>query len=148
MMRMTLSLEAKILMAFIAWGLVLLGAGWFAVSSGRAYLASDARVDRLHETERALMALQISLRSAESGQRGFLITGRPEYLRPYVIARGDIDRELDQTLGLIADQAEALSHVPGNQWQCSPPTCPASRGGRGARERWLWRRPPYRRNRC
>src|SRR5437667_8769715 len=106
MMRMTLSLEAKILMAFIAWGLVLLGAGWFAVSSGRAYLASDARVDRLHETERALMALQISLRSAESGQRGFLITGRPEYLRPYLTTRGDIDRELDETLNLIADQAE------------------------------------------
>jgi hypothetical protein len=39
-MRHGISLERKILLAFLAGGAILLGAGWFAVSSGRAYLAA------------------------------------------------------------------------------------------------------------
>ena len=67
-----LSLERKILIAFVAGGLLLLGAGWFAVDSGRAYLAADGKADRLRDAERALLAVELSLREIESGQRGYL----------------------------------------------------------------------------
>ena len=71
-----LSLEKKILLAFVAGGLLLLGAGWFVVSNGRAYLAAEEQADHLRDAERALLAVELSLRGAESGQRGYLLTGR------------------------------------------------------------------------
>ena len=73
-MRNGVSLERKVLLGFIAGGAILLGAGWFAVSSGRAYLAGDALTDRLHDAQRALLALELSLSDTESGARGYLLT--------------------------------------------------------------------------
>jgi diguanylate cyclase (GGDEF)-like protein len=103
-----LSLEKKILLAFVVGGLLLLCAGWFAAESGRAYLAADAQADSLRDAERALLAVELSLRGAESGQRGYLLTGRHEYLGPYERALQDIGGQLDVTRGLLAEQAEAL----------------------------------------
>jgi diguanylate cyclase (GGDEF)-like protein len=103
-----LSLEKKILLAFVASGLLLLGAGWFAVQSGRAYLAADAQADRLREAERSLLAVELSLRGAESGQRGYLLTGRLEHLGPYRRALEDIGGQLEATRALLAEQPEAL----------------------------------------
>jgi CHASE3 domain sensor protein len=108
-MRHGISLERKILLAFLAGGAILLGAGWFAVSSGRAYLTGDALTDRLHDAQRALLALELSLREAESGARGYLLTGKQEYLRPYERASGEIDRQTALDLsGLIAAADEAM----------------------------------------
>ena len=108
-MRHGVSLERKILLAFIAGGAILLGAGWFAVSSGRAYLAGDALTDRLHDAQRALLALELSLSEAESGARGYLLTGRQDYLRPYERALGEIDRQMEEARGLLAEQPEAVA---------------------------------------
>ena len=105
----TLSVEKKILMAFIAAVLLLLAAGWFAVESGRAYLAAEAEADRLRDAERAVLAVELSLRRAESGERGYLLTGRQEYLRPYERAIEDIGAQMDETHELLADQPEALA---------------------------------------
>jgi diguanylate cyclase (GGDEF)-like protein len=109
-MHRKLSLERKILVAFVGAGLVLLGAGWFAVDSGRAYLAADAQADRLREAERALLAVELSLRGAEAGQRGYLLTGREEYLRPYVRAFEEIGGQIVQARELLAEQPEALQY--------------------------------------
>jgi diguanylate cyclase (GGDEF)-like protein len=103
------SVEKKILAAFIAGVLLLLGAGWFAVESGRAYLAAEAEADRLRDAERAVLAVELSLRRAESGERGYLLTGRQEYLRPYERAIEDIGAQMDETRELLADQPEALA---------------------------------------
>ena len=108
-MRKGLSLERKILLAFVAGGAILLGAGWFAVSSGSAYLAGDALTDRLHEAQRALLALELSLSDAESGARGYLLTGKQEYLRPYERALGEIDRQMEEARELLSDQPEAVA---------------------------------------
>ena len=104
----TLSLERKILLAFVAGGLLLIAAGWFAVDSGRAYLAAEAEADRLRDAERAVLAVEVSLRRAESGQRGYLLTGRQEYLRPYERAIEDIGAQMQETRELLADKPEAI----------------------------------------
>ena len=103
-----LSLEKKILLAFVAGGLLLLGAGWFAVESGRAYLDADGKADRLRDTERALLAVELSLRGAESGQRGYLLTGREDYLVPYARALDDIGGQIAEARELLAEQPEAM----------------------------------------
>ena len=104
-----LSLERKILLAFVAGGVLLLAAGWFAVDSGRAYLAAEAEADRLRDAERAVLAVELSLRRAESGQRGYLLTGRQEYLRPYERAIEDIGAQMQETRELLSDQPEAMA---------------------------------------
>lgn len=102
-MRVRASPESLILAAFVV-GAVLLGiTSWFAVSSGRAFLESDARMDRLHEAERALTSLMLSVRSAESGQRGYIVTGRQEYLDPYRQAQSDAPRHLADARRLLFD---------------------------------------------
>ena len=103
-----LSLEKKILLAFVAGGLLLLGAGWFAVESGRAYLAADAKADRLRDAEHALLAVELSLRGAEAGQRGYLLTGQEEYLAPYLRALEDIGGQIVEVRELLAEQPEAM----------------------------------------
>jgi diguanylate cyclase (GGDEF)-like protein len=107
-MHPTFSLERKILFAFIGAGLLLAAAGWFAVDSGRAYLAADAQADKLRDAERALLALELSVRGAESGQRGYLLTGREEHLRPYVRALEEIGGEIVEAREALAEEPEAL----------------------------------------
>ena len=108
-MRKGVSLERKVLLAFVAGVAILLGAGWFAVTSGRAYLAGDALTDRLHDAQRALLALELSLSEAESGSRGYLLTGKQDYLRPYERALGEIDRQMEEARDLLAEQPEAVA---------------------------------------
>jgi hypothetical protein len=108
-MRIKLSLEKKILVAFVAGGALLLCAAWFVVSNGRAYLAAEEQADRLRDAERALLAVELSLRGAESGQRGYLLTGREDYLGPYERALDDIGRQMDEARTLLAERPEALA---------------------------------------
>src|SRR2546429_462241 len=104
-----LSLEKKILLAFVAGGLLLLGAGWFVVSNGRAYLAAEEQADHLRDAERALLAVELAVRGAESGQRGYLLTGREDYLLPYERALDDIGRQMEEARTLLAEKPEALA---------------------------------------
>jgi len=102
-MRLRPSAEILILLAFAA-GIALLGAtAWFALTSGRAYLDSDARSDRLHEGERALTALLLTVRAAESGARGYVLTGRAEYLDPYRNVHDDAAAHLADLRRLLPD---------------------------------------------
>ena len=43
------------------------------------------------------------LKDAETGQRGYLLTGRDEYLEPYRAARAEIDTALDKLRSLTSD---------------------------------------------
>jgi PAS domain S-box-containing protein len=45
-----------------------------------------------------------TVKDAETGQRGYLLTGRPEYLKPYQNAIGQIDKELQELRDLTRGQ--------------------------------------------
>ena len=58
--------------------------------------------------------LMSSLKDAETGQRGYLLTGRETYLEPYNNARADVPGELQELRRLTADnprQLELLSQI-------------------------------------
>jgi CHASE3 domain sensor protein len=55
------------------------------------------------------LALELSLSDAESGARGYLLTGKQEYLRPYERALGEIDRQAEDARTLLAEQPEAVA---------------------------------------
>src|SRR4051794_10921781 len=71
-------------------------------------------VRRSQEAIAAVDALAATVREAESGQRGFLLTGRDAYLAPYLNARGRVPRLSQRLLDLAADvpaQKERLQQL-------------------------------------
>lgn len=72
--------------------------------------AFNDQVERSQQVRRAAGALLQALVDAETGQRGFLLTGRPEFLEPYSRADRSVPEHIDElerlTLGdpLLEDQ--------------------------------------------
>ncbi|MDM7956255.1 response regulator [Blastomonas sp.] len=69
---------------------LFVGIAFFVISAGVAYLnianirASDAEIRRTHTVLTTLDDLLAATLDAETGQRGYLLTGRQNYLAPYV----------------------------------------------------------------
>jgi len=81
-----------------------------------AYFGAVSQMDRLVTLGRArleLVRLLARVTDAESGQRGYLITGRPEYLDPYRFAAEDASKGLNSLERMYAqvgaDDAERRS---------------------------------------
>ena len=67
---------------------------------------NDAWVDHTHQAISSLRKVQALVGDAETGQRGYLITGDKLFLRPYTEARDGLDGELATLRTLIADNPE------------------------------------------
>jgi diguanylate cyclase len=69
-------------------GLLVINATLLIVNAA-ATMESHAEYARAYEVKRALNTFQSVLTAAESGQRGYLLTGQAGYLEPYYRAAGD-----------------------------------------------------------
>jgi PAS domain S-box-containing protein len=67
---------------------------------------NDAWVDHTHQVIASLRKVQSLVVDAETGQRGYLITGVKLFLRPYTEAVDGLDGELATLRGLIADNPD------------------------------------------
>jgi PAS domain S-box-containing protein len=73
---------------------LLLVSAWLTLRMVAGVRAAD-RLDRLvREENGAADTLLSTLKDAETGQRGYLLTGEPEFLTPYIGARARIDADL------------------------------------------------------
>lgn len=68
----------------------------------RALSASAAEIARSDAAVRALYALQAQLLSADAGFRGFVLTGRAEFLEPFHHARNEHDKDLKRAAAVLA----------------------------------------------
>lgn len=84
--------------------LVTIG-GMIAYQANKASQAYNDAVDRSYRTIQALGRLKSTLQDAETGQRGYLLTGKRSYLEPYQSA-------LAKTSDMLADAAAALRGDP------------------------------------
>jgi PAS domain S-box-containing protein len=73
---------------------VLLAAGMMAEHAVRQLASVSDAVVRAKELELSLERLLSTLRDAETGQRGYLLSGDEEYLVPYDVALGEIDTRM------------------------------------------------------
>jgi len=64
---------------------------------------SADRVSHTHKVKEALFEVRSALKDAETGQRGFIITGADRYLEPYTAALKVVDRYMQDARDLIAD---------------------------------------------
>ncbi len=81
----------------LALPLALLAAATVLVINETSHASSMAALSRLQQRAEATVRLQSVLRrllDAESGQRGYMLTGRKVYLEPYARAAADTQREL------------------------------------------------------
>ena len=72
---------------------------------------SQADVGHTHEVMETAQGLFSSIQDAETGQRGFLLTGREDYLDPWRSATRKIPDELSRLRRLVADNPEQIERV-------------------------------------
>ena len=87
--------NSLLLLAFIISVAVLIGAG--LLNHASLGLLTEARTDTAHskETLGALESTVTTLLDAETGQRGYLLTGRQAYLEPYTAATSEVQSRLE-----------------------------------------------------
>jgi CHASE3 domain sensor protein len=103
----TSSLKAELLptrliylfVGFVLLVAIIMGAGWLAnVQETNAY-----RLRHTLEVQKSIGRTFSLLQDAETGQRGYLLTGERDYLDPFAKADAQIDQELDRLDRLVAD---------------------------------------------
>jgi len=101
---------ARFIALVVAPALVILSA-LMLLSAMRAVQSSQHEVERSYETRVQIQRVFSLLQDAETGQRGFVITGREDFLEPYDRATGGIQSQLavlDRLFEDKPDQARRL----------------------------------------
>ncbi|HWE62482.1 MAG TPA: ATP-binding protein [Chloroflexota bacterium] len=78
----------------------------------RTVVDHEQAVRRSQEIMAALDGLLTSLDDAETGERGYIITGDKTYLQPYTAALAHIDPQERQLAALVADNAQQQYYLP------------------------------------
>ncbi|MEO5721563.1 MAG: CHASE3 domain-containing protein [Chthoniobacterales bacterium] len=100
-MRWTLGKAATF--GFILTALVLLISGGLSLRNVRQLSQNEARVVHTHEVLDSLQEFQRTLIDAETGQRGYIITGEQIYLEPYRAALSSVHAQLNRLSALALD---------------------------------------------
>jgi CHASE3 domain sensor protein len=88
-----LSRKSVVNCAFATALVILTSIGWLAYQNMAAVKESDYWVSHTHTVIEELDSLLSSLTDAETGQRGFIITGDEDYLEPYNNALATIQKQ-------------------------------------------------------
>lgn len=91
--------------------ILLLGAAGLTLRVSRQADEADHRVVHTMEVKQTLMQLETQLASAESGQRGYLITGEERFLRPFDTAVKTVPGLLAKLRTLVADNPDQQAKV-------------------------------------
>lgn len=93
----------KVALGFGISAVTLLLVAIAGYSSIHRLIENDILVSHTHQVRRELANLPSLLKDAETGQRGFIITGSDAFLEPYQAARAGIDKAFDNVRELTAD---------------------------------------------
>jgi PAS domain S-box-containing protein len=98
---MTRRFESKIRRGFVAVAIILLFVVTLAIGNSRQFRRAIEDTNRSQETLRALEEVLITMVDAETGMRGFIISGDERFLQPYNRAIATIDARMKQLKALI-----------------------------------------------
>ena len=123
---MTAGLQKRLLVGF----LLALGAQAFAgvllQRNNAAFHAAQEMVAKGHQVTEALQEFLTSAEGAETGQRGYVLTGDESYLTPYNQALTEIYNRLQRIQTLTADDsAQQAPRKHAIQWEVRS-RCPSS----------------------
>ncbi|MEH2042858.1 response regulator [Nostoc sp.] len=83
--------------------LVLIGV--ISYHNTRILIDNNNQVQKTQEKINKLEELLSEMKDAETGQRGYILTGQESYLEPYQAVVGNIDRKIVELRDLITDQS-------------------------------------------
>jgi CHASE3 domain sensor protein len=90
---------------------------FFVISGGIACVnlqtvgSDNAKVVHSHEVASALDKLRSNAQDAETGQRGFLLTGKESYLEPYDAAIASLPSQVDEVAQLTRDEPAQQNRI-------------------------------------
>ena len=110
------SRAARLSTSAAAWLAVALlaSSAWLAYGNVRNVRLSDAVADQVTAVQLASERLLSSLKDAETGQRGYLLTGTTAYLEPYEAARARLDEDFARMAAVpltVAGQAVRTGRI-------------------------------------
>lgn len=105
------SIEKKILEIFGFALVVLLLINWLSYYSATMHTETAYQINRIHTILEKLDNIVSLAKDAESGQRGYIITGNELYLAPYNAAIGNIDGEIKELYKLMSNDPEQQKKV-------------------------------------
>jgi len=108
---MPLQTEQKLVLAFGLVLVILLANAVLSYGGIRALLDASARAVHTHEVRAELKDTLLTITDAETGQRGFLLTGEAAYLKPYEAAVARLEEHLAGLKQLTADNPEQQSRM-------------------------------------
>jgi diguanylate cyclase (GGDEF)-like protein/PAS domain S-box-containing protein len=100
------SVEKKIAAGFALLLAILLAVGFISYRNTRKLIRDSNLVAHSHEVLDEIDGTFSSIKDAETGQRGYIITGDEEYLKPYTAALPAINRHLERLRELTITDAE------------------------------------------
>ncbi|MDP9127524.1 MAG: response regulator [Pseudomonadota bacterium] len=104
--------ELSISLGLSAVVLFFLASGILSYWNTRELRAETIDATRTHEIIMSMERIQSIMKDAETGQRGYLLTGDEKYLAPYSAALERIDSEIDRCKDLTAGDETVQSQIP------------------------------------
>jgi len=84
---------------------------WLAYGAVRALLDSEELVEHTWQVILQVERIMSLVKDAETGNRGYLITGDDTYLQPYRVARRELPGELDRFQAMSADNPQQQARI-------------------------------------
>ena len=91
-----MSTERKILLGFGLALLILLAIGLFSYVSIQDVAVTTSQVMRTHEVLENIKGVMSSVTDLQGTARGYVLTGKEEYLDPYRNAKGHLQRAVSE----------------------------------------------------
>jgi len=98
-----MTLERKILTGFIACAIILCGVAIFSFNNSRKYIESNALVDHTNQVIYQFEQILTYTVDAETGTRGFVISGDNNFLAPFLVAQTKGVEHLEKVKELVKD---------------------------------------------
>lgn len=105
-LRLGVSIETKVFIALLGMVIIMYALAAVASSYAIATVAAEHRISRDNKTLGALAGLLSALQNAETGQRGYIITGQNSYLQPYTAGTTAVHIDMTHLQQLLPPTAE------------------------------------------
>ncbi len=114
---MKISLGQKILTGFVACTLILVAVAYFSFRNSEKFIETNEWVNHTHEVLDQFNQLLTATVDAETGVRGFIVTGNENFLEPYNSAGQRIAEHLTNIRRLTADNPSQHRNIDALQKQ-------------------------------
>jgi CHASE3 domain sensor protein len=105
------SIQDKMAIVFSAVVLIIVLLSLATYRNAYHLIDANRLVIHTHEVQEDLESILSLLKDAETGQRGFLLTGNEQYLEPYLTSTASLDQRLQHVERLVVDNSSQIEKI-------------------------------------